>query len=49
MLTGAVLGQQIGIGTTVNLAALAAAASAATALLIPRHSPADELTADEPS
>ncbi|WP_051942960.1 MFS transporter [Streptacidiphilus rugosus] len=49
MLTGAVLGQQIGIGTTMNLAALAVAGSAATALLIPRHNPADKLTADEPS
>ncbi|WP_377273576.1 MFS transporter [Peterkaempfera sp. SMS 1(5)a] len=49
MLTGAVLGQQIGIGATVNLAALAVAASAATALLIPRHSPAGRITADGPS
>jgi hypothetical protein len=32
-----------------NLAALAVAASAATALLIPRHTPAADLTADEPS
>jgi MFS family permease len=41
-LTGAVLGQQIGIVTTMNLAALAVAGSAATALLIPHQGPADE-------
>ncbi|WP_433892176.1 hypothetical protein [Streptomyces sp. CA-111067] len=40
MLAGAALGQRIGIGATMNLAALAVGGSAATALLIPRGGPA---------
>ena len=47
MVAGSFLGQQIGIGTTMNLAALAVAASAATALLIPRHIPATAALTDD--
>ncbi|MFC1403464.1 MULTISPECIES: MFS transporter [Streptacidiphilus] len=50
MLAGSVLGQQIGIGPTMDLAALTVAASAAAALLMPRHIAAEAApTADETS
>ncbi|MEU9448774.1 MFS transporter [Streptomyces sp. NPDC048277] len=49
MLGGAVLGQQVGIGVTADLAALCVAVSAAVALLIPRHSTADSLDASKSS
>jgi hypothetical protein len=49
MLAGAALGQQIGIGTTMNLAAAAVAASAAAAFLIPRGSSPDGINTNAPA
>jgi MFS family permease len=49
MLAGAALGQQIGIRATMNLAATAVAASAATAFLIPRGNSPDSINTNEPA